>query len=106
MQTTIEFGVQGADHPCCGNLGRAELLLTAGRRLARPELEEAARANAWRVISRAERTGGFLLHPLLPRQVDNPGFFQGKAGIGYGLLRMSRPGMLPSVLLWESSPQR
>jgi type 2 lantibiotic biosynthesis protein LanM len=101
VQTTIEFGVQGADHPCCGNLGRAELLLTAGRRLARPELEEAARTNAWRVVSRAERTGGFLLHPLLPRQVDNPGFFQGKAGIGYGLLRMARPGMLPSVLLWE-----
>jgi lantibiotic modifying enzyme len=40
---------------------------------------------------------------LLPRQVDNPGFLQGKAGIGYGLLRMSRPGMLPSVLLWESA---
>jgi lantibiotic modifying enzyme len=55
------------------------------------------------VISRAGRTGGFRLHPMLPRQVDNPGFFQGKAGIGYELLRMARPGMLPSVLLWEST---
>jgi type 2 lantibiotic biosynthesis protein LanM len=103
VQTTMEFGVQGVDHPCCGNLGRAELLLSAGRRLARPELEAAARRNAWRVISRAERTGGFTLHPMLPRQVDNPGFFQGKAGIGYGLLRMARPDLLPSVLLWEST---
>ena len=103
VQTTVEFGVQGVDHPCCGNLGRAELLLSAGRRLARPELEEAARANAWRVVSRAERTGGFVLHPMLPRQVDNPGFFQGKAGIGYELLRMARPDLLPSVLLWESA---
>jgi lantibiotic modifying enzyme len=38
---------------------------------------------------------------MLPRQVDNPGFFQGKAGIGYELLRMARPDLLPSVLLWE-----
>jgi type 2 lantibiotic biosynthesis protein LanM len=101
VQTTIEFGVQGVDHPCCGNMGRAELLLSAGQRLARPELEEAARVNAWRVVSRAERTGGFILHPMLPREVYNPSFFQGTAGIGYELLRMARPDLLPSVLLWE-----
>jgi lantibiotic modifying enzyme len=100
VQTTIEFGMQGVDHPCCGNMGRAELLLSAGQRLARPELEEEARANAWRVVSRAERTGGFVLHPMLPKQVHNPGFFQGTAGIGYELLRMARPDLLPSVLLW------
>jgi type 2 lantibiotic biosynthesis protein LanM len=103
VQTTLDFGVQGVDHPCCGNLGRAELLLSAGQRLARPELEEAARANAWRAVSRAERTGGFVLHPMLPRQVDNPGFFQGTAGIGYQFLRLARPNLLPSVLLWESA---
>ena len=103
VQTTLEFGVQGVDHPCCGNMGRAELLLSAGQRLARPELEEAARANAWRVVSRAKRTGGFILHPMLPSEVHNPGFFQGTAGIGYELLRMARPDLLPSVLLWESA---
>jgi type 2 lantibiotic biosynthesis protein LanM len=103
VQTTIEFGVQGVDHPCCGNMGRAELLLSAGQRLARPELGEAARAHAWKVVSRAERTGAFILHPMLPREVYNPGFFQGTAGIGYELLRMARPDLLPSVLLWESA---
>ena len=36
---------------------------------------------------------------MLPRQVDNPGFFQGTAGIGYELLRMARPDLLPSVLV-------
>jgi type 2 lantibiotic biosynthesis protein LanM len=101
LQTTLEFGVQGVDHPCCGNMGRAEVLLASGRRLSRPELEEAARARAWRVVSRAERTDGFVLHPMLPKQVDDPGFFQGTAGIGYELLRMARPDLLPSVLLWE-----
>jgi type 2 lantibiotic biosynthesis protein LanM len=101
LQTTLEFGVQSVDHPCCGNMGRAELLLSAGQRLARPELEEVARTNAWRAVTRAERTGGFVLHPMLPRQVDNPGYFQGTAGIGYELLRMAHPDLLPSVLLWE-----
>ena len=101
LQATLEFGVQGVDHPCCGNMGRAEGLLASGRRLSRPELEEAARARAWRVVTRAERTDGFVLHPMLPKQVDNPSFFQGTAGIGYELLRMARPDLLPSVLLWE-----
>jgi type 2 lantibiotic biosynthesis protein LanM len=101
LQSTLEFGVQGVDHPCCGNMGRAEVLLASGRRLSRPELEEAARERAWRVVTRAERTDGFALHPMLPKQVDNPGFFQGTAGIGYELLRMARPDLLPSVLLWE-----
>jgi type 2 lantibiotic biosynthesis protein LanM len=101
LQTTLELGVQGVDHPCCGNMGRAEVLLESGRQLSRPELEEAARARAWRVVTRAERTDGFVLHPMLPSQVDNPGFFHGTAGIGYELLRMARPDMLPSVLLWE-----
>ena len=61
----------------------------------------AGRARAWRVVPRAERTDGFVLHPMLPTQLDNPGFFQGTAGIGYELLRMVRPDLLPSVLLWE-----
>ncbi len=51
LQATLEFGVQGVDHPCCGNMGRAEVLLASGRRLSRPELEEAARERAWRVVT-------------------------------------------------------
>ena len=84
-----------------GNLGRTELLLTAGEVLARPELSETAQALAWRAVARAERTGGFSIHPLLPKQVDSPSFFQGTAGIGYELLRAARPDLLPSVLMWE-----
>jgi lantibiotic modifying enzyme len=82
-------------------MGRVELLLSAGRILDRPDLVQAAREVAWRMVARAEEAGGFVLHPMLARQVDSPGFFQGKAGIGYGLLRMARPDLLPSVLLWE-----
>jgi lantibiotic modifying enzyme len=38
---------------------------------------------------------------MLPRSVYQPGFFQGMAGIGYALLRLAHPDLLPSVLLWE-----
>jgi type 2 lantibiotic biosynthesis protein LanM len=101
VQTTQRFGVQGPDHLCCGNLGRADVLLVAASRLSCAELSEAARRVAWQVVAEAEQTGSFLLHPLLPRQVYSPGFFQGSAGIGYMLLRIVHPGVLPSVLLWE-----
>ncbi|MGF1470870.1 MAG: type 2 lanthipeptide synthetase LanM family protein [Rubrobacteraceae bacterium] len=98
---TREIGVQGVDYPCCGTLGRAEVLLEAGETLQRPEFTEAARTLAWQTLARAEKSGGFALHPMLPKQVDAPGFFQGEAGIGYELLRMARPEQLPSVLMWE-----
>lgn len=56
-----------------------------------------------RLVSRAlaEETGEFALHPLLPKSVYCPGFFQGTAAIGYELLRIAHPDALPCVLLWE-----
>jgi type 2 lantibiotic biosynthesis protein LanM len=101
LQTTQRLSAVGPDYLCCGTLGRAEVMLVAAHRLARPELVEVARSRAWQVVARAEQTGSFLLHPLLPGRVYNPSFFQGMAGIGYALLRMAHPGRLPSVLLWE-----
>ncbi len=101
LRATREPGLQPVDRLCCGNLGRTEVLLAAGERLSRRELSETARAHAWEAVMRAERAGGFVLDPLLPKQVDNTGFFRGTAGIGYGLLRMACPDLLPSVLMWE-----
>jgi len=101
VQTTRAAGVQGVDHLCCGSLGRAEVLLVAASRLARPDLAEVAGQWAWQMVAKAEESGTFALHPLLPRSVSSPGFFQGTAGIGYELLRIAHPERLPSVLLWQ-----
>jgi len=101
LQTTTAVGIGPIDHLCCGNLGRAELLFAAGRRLARPALVESAGRYAASVVARAERVGAYALHPLLPASADGPGLFQGTAGIGYELLRLARPDLVPSVLLWE-----
>ncbi len=35
------------------------------------------------------------------RGLFTPGFFQGASGIGYTLLRLEAPALLPNVLLWE-----
>lgn len=77
---------------CCGEMGRAETLLEAARFLDRPELRTLARQRASCVVA------GLL--PVGERPFV-PGFFQGSAGIGYGLLRLIAPDRLPSILLWE-----
>jgi lantibiotic modifying enzyme len=101
LQTTQQIGVGGPDHLCCGTCGRIDLLLTASRCLDRPEL--AAVASDWlgQILTRAEQRGVFLLNPALPGGVSHPQLFQGLAGLGYTMLRVALPDMLPSVLLWQ-----
>lgn len=77
---------------CCGEMGRSEVLLEAARYLGHPDLEVQARQRASCVVA------GLL--PASERPFI-PGFFQGSAGIGYGLLRLIAPDRLPSILLWE-----
>src|SRR5436305_2153016 len=87
------------DHLCCGNLGRTDFLLTAGLRLSRPGLTALAREQATSALVRAHARGGFLW--LGGDDSINPGLFQGIAGIGYQLLRLAEPAVIPSVLLWS-----
>lgn len=86
------------DDLCCGVLGRVELLVEAGRRRQRPDLQQAAEAHAAAIVARAERLGHFSLFDELPDGVPNPGLFRGTAGIGYGLLRVAFSERLPCVL--------
>lgn len=77
---------------CCGEMGRAEILLEAAIYLGRPDLE-----------ARARKCASCVAAGLLPLE-ERPfvaGFFQGLAGIGYGLMRVSAPEHLPSILSWE-----
>jgi lantibiotic modifying enzyme len=45
--------------------------------------------------------GEYKFFSDLPRTIYNPGLFQGAAGIGYALLRLAMPDMIPEILLWE-----
>jgi type 2 lantibiotic biosynthesis protein LanM len=100
LQTTQRHRLQ-ADHLCCGNFGRVEVLLVGAGRCARSDWHRLAWQNAAGVIAKAKQTGAYQLFPNLPNSVFNPSFFRGTAGIGYQLLRLARPERLPSVLLWE-----
>ena len=101
LNTTQQLGLQAIDHLCCGNLGRIEVLLVAATKLPQPELGETAQKQTAWVVARAKQRGAFCLFPDIAGDIYNPGFFQGTAGIGYELLRLGYPDLLPSVLLWE-----
>lgn len=91
--------LSSVDHVCCGNFGRVELLLRAGRTLDEPAYRADAERLAAASLARAESEGRFATH----WQTDhwhNPSFFDGEAGIGYSLLRFVDDS-LPCVLLWE-----
>ncbi|GCE05967.1 type 2 lanthipeptide synthetase LanM family protein [Dictyobacter aurantiacus] len=100
LRTTQSFPQGLLDFLCCGNLGRAEFLFTAGHLLTRPELIQDALGNTRSLIARARLRGSFHLNGALPG-LSIPKFFHGTAGIGYTFLRMAYPHMFPSVLLWQ-----
>ncbi|MNX22586.1 Lanthionine synthetase C-like protein [compost metagenome] len=98
LAATAAYSLGGADHLCCGNFGRFEILVEASRRLDRPELLETARRQASWAIQRAERVGAYYYSPALPPGTPYFGLLSGLSGIGYGLLRLADPDGLPSVL--------
>ena len=87
------------DQLCCGNLGRAEILCTAGRIAGRPEWVEAGRMISARIAARAGKAGNLGVNwrggPF------HAGFFQGLTGLGYHFLRLARPERHPCILLWQ-----
>ncbi|MEA5595922.1 type 2 lanthipeptide synthetase LanM family protein [Rivularia sp. UHCC 0363] len=101
LRTTQRYGLQDVDHLCCGNFGRIEVLLVAGQKLYSSQLLENAQKKAAWVVAKADKIGTYQLFGNLPNSLFNPGFFQGTAGIGYQLLRLAYPQVLPSVLLWD-----
>ena len=101
LQTTQKYGLQGIDHLCCGNFGRIEVLLVAAQKLSCSQLLEIAQKKTACVVTQADKISAYQLFNNLPNSLFNPGFFQGTAGIGYQLLRLAYPEVLPALLLWE-----
>lgn len=91
------------DHLCCGNFGLVEVLLTAGTILERPSLGQKALRQASALCEREQVDGHFRLlgQSSAGQTFFSPTFFQGMAGIGYELLRLSSPKTFPSILLLE-----
>ncbi|HEY9668521.1 MAG TPA: type 2 lanthipeptide synthetase LanM family protein, partial [Coleofasciculaceae cyanobacterium] len=99
LQTTRRFTQQGRDHLCCGNFGRIEVLLVASLSFCKSDLSQVATQQASWVVRRAQQRGSYNLFDKFLPGLFHPAFFQGTSGIGYQLLRLAYPDLLPSVLL-------
>ena len=93
----------GLDHLCCGNMGRTELYVTAAETFDQGHYLGIASEAAQRVIHRAGSRGGFSLAHSVHPKAGYPSFFRGTSGIGYQLLRIRYPHVIPPVLLWGTA---
>jgi type 2 lantibiotic biosynthesis protein LanM len=98
IDTTRREGFGGNHSLCHGDLGNIELLLQAMSVVDDPDLRSQVDQLTGRIFDEIQSTGwrcGVALH------VEHPGLMTGLAGIGYGLLRLSAPEAIPSVLTLE-----
>jgi type 2 lantibiotic biosynthesis protein LanM len=99
LQTAAARELTEIDTPCCGNLGRLELLVQASQKLGKPEWLDTARKIGACVVERALTQGGYGTG--VKSGIYIPSFHQGMAGVGYQLLRLAHPDKVESVLCWE-----
>jgi type 2 lantibiotic biosynthesis protein LanM len=101
LETIERWSPSQADHLCCGHLGRADAMLTAGIMLGSDAVQDRARDIAARVLLRARSRQHFRLStPGVEYLVFAPGFYRGLSGIGYQLLRLAAPERVPSILFF------
>ena len=104
IDTAIEIIQQhkiwGVDNLFWGNCGRLELLLVASEKLEKPELKKLINNCANKIAAKiaANKLNLFINYPS---EISHPGLLHGTAGIGYQLLRIAYPQLLPSILLFQ-----
>ncbi|MCF4965710.1 type 2 lanthipeptide synthetase LanM family protein [Nostoc sp. CMAA1605] len=89
------------DRLSCGNFGLIDVLIEAATRFSEPHLLADAQKLAVSIVHKAKENGHFHLFSPHHQDMYNPGFFNGMAGIGYELLRLSYPQLLPTILLFD-----
>jgi type 2 lantibiotic biosynthesis protein LanM len=98
LQTTITKGF-GSNHSLChGDLGNLELLVQANLTFSDSPYKVHINRLTSIILESINRYGWLCGVPL---GVETPGLMTGLAGIGYGLLRLAEPELVPSVLLLE-----
>ena len=84
-----------------GLFAMVELQLECARHARKPRYSQIAQELAMRVVRTAGDGAQYRLYSRLPLGAYSPGFYQGMSGIGYELLRLHNPELLPSLLLWD-----
>jgi type 2 lantibiotic biosynthesis protein LanM len=96
LDTTLARGFGRTHCLCHGDMGNLDLLLEASRALnergGRVQIDRLAAAILDSIDRHGWQCGG-------PRAVELPGLMLGLAGIGYEMLRLAEPDVVPSVLV-------
>jgi type 2 lantibiotic biosynthesis protein LanM len=96
LTTTAHLG-RATDHSLChGDLGHADILLLAAEVLDQPEHRTVAQRLAAGAVRSWQADRSWQCG--VPEGVETPGLFLGLAGIGYGLLRVRDPQLVPSAV--------
>lgn len=98
LKTTMAHGFGGNHSLCHGDLGNIELLLQASEILDDPQWGHQLNSMAAIILDSINQHGWLCGIPL---GVESPGLMTGLAGIGYELLRLAEPTLVPSVLVLE-----
>jgi|APLak6261658528_1056013.scaffolds.fasta_scaffold00733_1 type 2 lantibiotic biosynthesis protein LanM len=81
---------------CHGEMGNIEMLIFTNQWLGQSNVESAVKNRVRRVLMRAAVEGWAGGGP-----VDSPALMNGLAGIGYQLLRLAKPEIVPSLLFLD-----
>ncbi|PRT15275.1 type 2 lanthipeptide synthetase LanM family protein [Bacillus wiedmannii] len=96
VENILKVGMKAEDSVCHGNMGDIEFLLCLSQFYSDNRYQNAAVSIMNEVINIKEKRNGYMLR-------DIPGFkaiglFTGVSGIGYQMLRLARPNIVPSLL--------
>lgn len=95
LETTLKHGFGGNHSLCHGDMGNLELLIQGKELMHRPDIEEAINRVTTQIMYELDRGNRICATPL---RVETPGLMTGISGIGYGLLRLAEPHLVPSIL--------
>jgi len=98
LTTTIAHGFGGNHSLCHGDFGNIETLLVASKILQRPIFEKKVTEIATQMLEDIILSG---YKCGTPNNIETPGLMTGLAGIGLGLLRVSSPTKIESILMLE-----
>ena len=98
LNTTVLKGFANTHIVCHGDLGNVDILLQASRVLREPRWKQHAYDQAAYILNSAP-DGTWRFENAL--NVESPGLMTGLAGIGYVLLRLADPSLVPCVLALE-----
>jgi lantibiotic modifying enzyme len=98
-----EMSFTPIDHCCCGNAGRLGISHTLALREDGVSIKFVRQAESM-FLEHRRREGRFNLDEEVEGWLGEAGFFRGLSGIGYVLLRLREPSLLPDILALRCAP--